>query len=371
MGTGGGGRKPAGRVSVAEGLGLSHKGAAEGLGDEVDLDGGAVSHRPHVVGGYIRHGLAEDVDDAVAGMGEVVAGEDVEDLEQDDAAGGRRRRGEDVVAAVAAGEGRAVLDLVGGQVGRGDQSPALLNGCGELGGHVPAVERCRVGCDALECARELGLNETVAGFQEVAVALKETARGWKRRQVFCSSKIVSFLVREDVALARQADGGRHVLRQGQAAVVLLRIGEAGDGAGDADGLVAEGRLPGDDIAVRVEIHVGGGSGRGLLAIVDEMGVAGVHADEHEASAADIAGLGEDDGEGETDGDGRVHRVAAGLEDFDAGVGGRVMDADHHRVLGERRRRTDDGVGVGRGRRCEAGEVGAAVRIVGLGRHRRA
>ena len=78
-----------------------------------------------------------------------------------------------------------------------------------------------------------------------------------------------------------------------------------------------------------------------------MGVAGLHADEHESSAADVAGLGKDDGEGESDGDGRVDCVAASFEDFDAGVGGVVVDADDHRVFGGRGRRADDGVRIGR------------------------
>jgi hypothetical protein len=94
--------------------------------------------------------------------------------------------------------------------------------------------------------------------------------------------------------------------------------------------------------------------------VDEVGVTGLHADEHEASAADVAGLGEDDGEREADRDGRVHGIAAGLQDLDAGVGGVVVDADHHRVFGGGGRRADDGVGVGHvGSRCCLGRCRCA------------
>jgi len=64
-------------------------------------------------------------------------------------------------------------------------------------------------------------------------------------------------------------------------------------------------------------------------------LARLHADEHESSAAEVAGLREDDGQRESYGHRRVHRIAAGFEDFDAGVGGVVVDADHHRVLGQR------------------------------------
>ena len=60
------------------------------------------------------------------------------------------------------------------------------------------------------------------------------------------------------------------------------------------------------------------------------------ADEHEAAAADVSGCGIDDGKGETDGYGCVNGVAAGFEDFDAGIGGVVLDGDDHRVLGARR-----------------------------------
>ena len=65
------------------------------------------------------------------------------------------------------------------------------------------------------------------------------------------------------------------------------------------------------------------------------------ADEHEASAADVASLGIDDGEGEAYGYGCVDGVAALLEDGDAGVGGVVVDGDDHRVLG-----ADGFVGLG-------------------------
>jgi hypothetical protein len=57
------------------------------------------------------------------------------------------------------------------------------------------------------------------------------------------------------------------------------------------------------------------------------------ADEHEASATEVAGEGVDDGESETYGYGCVDGVAALLEDGDAGVGRVVLDADDHCVLG--------------------------------------
>jgi hypothetical protein len=108
--------------------------------------------------------------------------------------------------------------------------------------------------------------------------------------------------------------------------------------------------------VAVEIHVGGGGGGGFLAVVEKMGLAvvelvptqgadGAGADEHEASTADVAGGGVDDGEGETDGHGGVDGVATFAEDLEAGVGGVVVDGD------------DDGVGG-------AGGLGGEIRWEG-------
>ena len=83
-----------------------------------------------------------------------------------------------------------------------------------------------------------------------------------------------------------------------------------------------------------------------------MRLARLHADKHEAAAAEVARLRKDDGEGKSNGDGCVHRIAAGFEHFDACVGGVVVDADHHRVPGQRGRRADDGVRVGCGGRSD-------------------
>ena len=60
------------------------------------------------------------------------------------------------------------------------------------------------------------------------------------------------------------------------------------------------------------------------------------ADEHEASATDVSCCGIDDGESEAHGYGCVDRVAALLEDFYACIGGVVVDADDHGVLGSHR-----------------------------------
>ncbi len=138
-----------------------------------------------------------------------------------------------------------------------------------------------------------------------------------------------FGVGEHVAFAGELDGGSHVLGEGELAVVFLRVGESGDGAGNAAGFVADERHAGDDVALRVEVHVAAGCGGGFFAVVEEVGFAVMVADEHEASTADVAGGGIDDREGKAYGNGCVDGVAALFEDFNSGVGGVVLDGDDH------------------------------------------
>ncbi len=82
-------------------------------------------------------------------------------------------------------------------------------------------------------------------------------------------ELFGLLVGEDEAVGGEADGGGHDFCESEAAVVALGIDESGDGAGDADGAVADDAGFGDDIAAGIEIHVGGGGEGSLLAVIDE------------------------------------------------------------------------------------------------------
>ena len=96
--------------------------------------------------------------------------------------------------------------------------------------------------------------EGVAGFVEVAVALEDSCGTWESREV-AALEGSGFGFGEDIAIGGEFDGRCHVLRKGEFAVVLLRVGEAGYGARDSAGLVADQRHAGDDVALGVEIHV--------------------------------------------------------------------------------------------------------------------
>ena len=239
-----------------------------------------------------------------------------------------------------AGDGGALFDLVGGEVGGGDEAAAGLHVSGEGGGDGAAVEAFRVGGDLLEGVGEEGLLEAVAGGEEVAVALVEVG-GVGGEFEDGVGEVLCFAGGEDEALAGEADGGGEVSREGEAAEVGLRVDEAGDGAGNAGGAIADGRGVGDDVAGGVEVHVAGGGCGGFFAVVEEVGVEGtaaaavacVDAEEHEATAAEVASLRVSDGEGEGGGDGGVYGVAALAENGEAGVGGVVLDGDDHGVLG--------------------------------------
>src|SRR5208283_6026803 len=106
--------------------------------------------------------------------------------------------------------------------------------------------------------------------------------------------------------------------------------EAGHGAGDADGFVSDdaGVFAGvwDDVALGVEIHFFGGSGRRFFAEVDEVSFPGGAAEKKKAASAQISGLGMDDGEREAGGDGGIDSVATGAQHLDAGARGELVDA---------------------------------------------
>jgi len=58
-------------------------------------------------------------------------------------------------------------------------------------------------------------------------------------------------------------------------------------------------------------------------------VAVVGAEQQESAAAEIAGRGMDNGESKAGGDGGVNGIAAFAQHVEAGVGGEMVDADHH------------------------------------------
>ena len=99
----------------------------------------------------------------------------------------------------------------------------------------------------------------------------------------------------------------------------MRLPEAGHGAWHTDRQVTEHAEALDHVAVLVEIHVAIRRGRRRLAIIDER-ILAIHADQHEAAAADVAGFGIGHCQGETGRDAGVDCIATCREDALADVG---------------------------------------------------
>ena len=237
---------------------------------------------------------------------------------------------------VRAGERGAFLALVGGEVGGGQQAAVGLRVIGDLPGHFPVVKIRRVGGDALQGACEVGLNEAFPRDEELAVVLEHPARLRAERQDLAVAEGGEFLLARDVAFARQAHSGGNHLCQPQFAEVLLGVHQPRHGAGHADGEHPNRGTVRHDVARRVEVHVGRGGGGGAFAVVQERRFAAVDVpvrgpDEHEAAAAQVARLRQDDRQREAHGHGGVHGVAACLEDRHACVRGVVVDRHDHRV----------------------------------------
>ena len=128
------------------------------------------------------------------------------------------------------------------------------------------------------------------------------------------------------AVLAQVDGGLDGIRERQRAVLLHGIGHAGHGAGDAHGTAAGGAGAADHGEALLGLVVDHGPvvllgerGRGLTE-VDELHVAVLVAQGHEAAAADTGGLGLSDGDSEGNRRRRVNRVATLLQDLEAGLG---------------------------------------------------
>ena len=224
--------------------------------------------------------------------------------------------------------GWPLFDFVLRKIVGGDQAAALLDGRGQLARHRAMVEVVRIFGDALKRLGQLRLLEDVALPVVIAIALKDAMRFGKLRQVGIVERF-RFLVVEDVAIARQSDRRLHHLLQRQLAPVLLRIHQTRYGAGNANRFVAQHAQVWNHIALGVEIHVGGGFGRGFLAEVEEVDLAVGAAEEQKAATADIARLGKHHSERETDGDGRIYGIAALLHDRDSRLGRIRLHRGHH------------------------------------------
>ena len=171
---------------------------------------------------------------------QVVALEDVQLLEQADAARADRRHRDDVVAAIGAGERRALLRLIGLQVRPRDEAAVCRHVLLDEGGRLAFVEsgRALVG-DALQRPGQVGLLQDLARLVGRAVLreLRHRRRVGRHRLQRPPQRPRQPLGHRE-AVARQRDGRLDQPLPGQLPVLLPRQVQAGHGAGHADRQVA-------------------------------------------------------------------------------------------------------------------------------------
>ncbi len=187
------------------------------------------------------------------------------------------------------------------------------------------------------------MHQRVATLERDTVGFQENlgrSRPANEARLRTRKRVGEFVV-DRKAFAREPDRGRDQLRQGEfaRAVSLMRERESRDRAGHADTERRVARLPGVGLAFLVEEGFARHRGRRGLAIVDgDRLVARRQMHQHEAAAADVAGLRMRHRERESDRNRGIDRVAAGFEDIDADTGRELLLARHHAVFGDDRKK---------------------------------
>lgn len=90
---------------------------------------------------------------------------------------------------------------------------------------------------------------------------------------------------------------------------------------------------GDDVALFVQVHVGGGGQRGFFTEVEERLAPVRQLDGHETTTPQVTRRGIDHRQRVTHRNGGVDRVATVLQHIHAHMAGQVLGGDHHAVFG--------------------------------------
>ena len=259
----------------------------------------------------------------------------VQYLNQGNAAGRGRRSAVNVVSAIGAMDGLAFLDLVVGQVLSSDDAATFLNRGSDLLCKFAVIEVVRIGGDALQCTCQLWLLEDLPSLIEVSVALEDAARFREVRESLVL-KAADVFPGERESVACETDRRCDHLLQAKLAPFLLCGHHSRNGTGHAYGFIPQRAQAGHDVALLIPIHVNGGCRWSFFAIIEKVELSIGHADQHEPTATDIPRLRVHDSESESGGNSRIDRVPTLTHDFNAGIGSKRVDGDHHRLLRVRR-----------------------------------
>ena len=159
--------------------------------------------------------------------------------------------------------------------------------------------------DAFQRRREFGLAKDRAGAESTEV-LREIRR-LPDSGHFLPGSGFQFLGYQETVFG-QVDGRRQQILPFQAPQALLRLPHAGHRSGNAGRQRTRQAPAFDDLAARIQVHVTVRSRRGGFAIVDERAPA-VDPGQHEAAAAEVAGLRIGDCQRKGGRDSRVDRVS--------------------------------------------------------------
>ncbi|MCY1415184.1 hypothetical protein D9M71_306570 [compost metagenome] len=294
----------------------------------------------------VHIGVAHGFDLIVHALGRVIAQflhriafEDVHDLADHHAAGARWRCRDHVVATVVALDGRQFAGLVFVEVGLGDDALVGLAGGDDGVGHPAFIET--VGAflgDLPQGLAQVLLHQLLADLHRLAVAEEDRAGildvllehvGGVVQQID-----IPLLQHETVFGQLDGRGDDFLARLG--AVLGQRQFHARNGARHTHGQVATGTQIGNDVALLVQVHVGGCGQRRFFTEVEE-GLAPVRQlNGHETTAAEVACRGVHHCQRIADRDRCVDGVAAVLEHIHADMAGQVLGGDHHAVFPRRR-----------------------------------
>ena len=268
-----------------------------------------------------------------SGLRQIEPFENVQRLDQRDAAGGRRRGADDLESSIRAAHRHAILHFVVAQIIERNETAPFLHELGELSRHFSGVEIIRRFDDALERASQLRLFQDIALLPALAVVLEDALRVGVLREPRVSGHRARVIPAERITLARETNGRLHDLFQRQLAELFLRMDHALHRAWNTRGEITDATEIRDHIALAVLIHGGRCLGRRLLAEIEKVSFTIVHAHEHEATAADVAGRWMYYGKRESGRDRGIDRVATGLHHFNARLRGEFVHAHHHALLG--------------------------------------
>jgi hypothetical protein len=137
--------------------------------------------------------------------------------------------------------------------------------------------------DALESARQLGLDQQVVGLVVVAVLEKDTFGIGEALEILTVAERASLRERDGESLSGQAGGWSEQVRPWFLAILAMGEFQALDCSGNAGGAVTGDTVLGG-LALAIQIHIARGGCGGALAEVEERSAAVGEAGEQESAA---------------------------------------------------------------------------------------